>query len=103
MTNKFAALAAQGLNDSRQEKEETPQQRRGEELAAPGGPSRMLGGRVPDSLFKEFQYAKMAAETATGIRRVTTEDAVAAFVRMLRDPQVVENWHQELLEVRKNR
>ncbi|MFC3863148.1 hypothetical protein ACFOPQ_20510, partial [Deinococcus antarcticus] len=66
-------------------------------------PSRMLGGRVPDSLFKEFQYAKMAAETATGIRRVTTEDAVAAFVRMLRDPQMVERWHAELLEVRKNR
>ena len=101
MTNKFAALAAQSLDDSR--KETVPERRKAEEVAAPAGPSRMLGGRVPDSLFKEFQYAKMAAETATGIRRVTTEDAVAAFVRMLRDPQMVERWHEELLEVRKHR
>lgn len=99
--NKFSALAVQGLDDAR--KEETPERGRGEAQTAPNGPLRMLGGRVPDSLFKEFQYAKMDAESATGIRRVTTEDAVAAFVRMLRDPEVLERWHEELKEVRGGR
>ena len=100
--NRFAALAAQGLDDAR--KEELSERGREEEAqAAPSGPLRMLGGRVPDSLFKEFQYAKMAAESATGIRRVTTEDAVAAFVRMLRDPEVLERWHEELKDVRGGR
>ena len=99
--NKFAALAVQRFEDAR--KGDTPERGRGEAQAAPSGPLRMLGGRVPDSMFKEFQYAKMAAETATGLRRVTTEDAVAAFVRLLRDPEVLERWHEELKDVRNGR
>ena len=43
------------------------------------------------------------AKTATGLRCVTTKDAVAAFVCLLRDPEVLKRWHEELKDVRKGR
>ncbi|WP_104992696.1 hypothetical protein [Deinococcus sp. NW-56] len=64
---------------------------------------RMLGGRVPDSIFREFQRQKMDAETHLRVRRVTTEDALEALVRMLRDPETQAQWHQMLGEVRRGR
>lgn len=64
---------------------------------------RMLGGRVPDSIFREFQRQKTDAETHLRVRRVTTEDALEALVRMLREPEFQAQWHQVLSEVRQSR
>jgi hypothetical protein len=35
---------------------------------------RMLGGRVPNRICREFRYEKLRAEAATPVRRVTTEE-----------------------------
>jgi hypothetical protein len=68
--------------------------------AAPSSlPDRMLGGRVPDSIFREFQKQKMAAEESLGVRRVTTEEALEAFVRMIRTPDGYRQWLGAVAEV----
>lgn len=71
--------------------------------AAQGEATRMFGGRVPESIFREFQVQKMQAEGTLGVRRVTTEEGLEAFVRMLRRPDLLEAWHQTLSEVRQDR
>ena len=104
--NKFAGLIQSGL------KVEPEQSAPVSQSPAPVSPSpvppaaepvRMLGGRVPDSIFREFQYAKLEAESALGIRRVTTEEAVEAFVRMLRDEDVKARWQEEVGRVRREK
>ena len=64
---------------------------------------RMLGGRVPDPIFREFTYLKMGAEPDLQVKRITTEEALEAMVRALRDPEVRTRWLQELREVRRER
>lgn len=96
--NKFADLAKSNLE---REQEPTP-----EPTPTPvmdRGNTRMLGGRVPDPIFSEFAQAKLDAERATKLRRVTTEEGVEAFVRLLRDPRIRALWEAELREVRKER
>lgn len=61
---------------------------------------RMLGGRVPDSIFREFNGRKEEAELALGVRKVTNEQGIEALVRALRDPAVLEAWHREVRAVR---
>lgn len=61
---------------------------------------RMLGGRVPDSIFREFNGRKEGAELALGVRKVTNEQSIEALVRALRDPAVLEAWHREVRAVR---
>jgi hypothetical protein len=71
---------------------------------APGNETmRMLGGRVPDRIFREFQYEKLQAESATPLGRVTTEKAVEAFVQLPRDDELRARWQQALQAVRHER
>lgn len=95
--NKFAALAAAGMaQDATKEQQEAPEVRPAEQV-------RMLGGRVPDSIFREFQMAKFDAEGQTGLRRITTEEAVEAFVRLLRDEETKAKWVATVAQVRQGR
>lgn len=64
---------------------------------------RMLGGRVPDPIFREFTYLKLGAEPDLQVKRITTEEALEAMVRALRDPEVRNRWLDELREVRRSR
>jgi len=64
---------------------------------------RMLGGRVPDPIFREFTYLKLSAEPELQVKRVTTEEALEAMVRALRDPEVRARWLEELRDVRRER
>ncbi|MGY2897303.1 hypothetical protein [Deinococcus sp. UYEF24] len=64
---------------------------------------RMLGGRVPDPIFREFTYLKLSAEPELQVKRVTTEEALEAIVRALRDPEVRARWLEELRDVRRER
>lgn len=64
---------------------------------------RMLGGRVPDPIFREFTYLKLSAEPELQVKRVTTEEALEAMVRALRDPEVRSRWLDELRDVRRER
>jgi hypothetical protein len=64
---------------------------------------RMLGGRVPDPIFREFTFAKLSAESDLHVRKITTEEGLEAMVRALRDSEVREKWLAELQEVRKER
>ncbi|MCD0155959.1 hypothetical protein [Deinococcus sp. 6GRE01] len=62
---------------------------------------RMLGGRVPSSVFSEFQGYKDELQAAHRLRRkVTTDQGVEALVRLLRDPEVRAAWQREVLAVR---
>ena len=63
----------------------------------------MLGGRVPDRIFREFQRQKMAAEETMGVRKITTEEGLEALVRMLRDPELLTSWIETLRVVRQER
>ena len=40
--------------------------------------TRLLSGHVPDSVFREFGHARLDAEAALRLRRVTTEEAIEA-------------------------
>lgn len=64
---------------------------------------RMLGGRVPNHLFQEFTLAKLTAEQEMGIRKITTEDAVEAFVTMLRDDEVLKRWRDTVRQVKRRK
>lgn len=64
---------------------------------------RMLGGRVPDPIFREFTYLKLGAEPDLQVKRITTEEALEAMVRALRDPEVRTRWLEELRDVRRER
>ena len=101
--NKFAALAQQGLDETKHEQKFEGHQANPVPASTAGEPVRMLGGRVPDSIFREFQYAKLEAEDVTKVRRVTTEEAVEAMVRLLRDPEVKAKWMDEVAEIRQRR
>lgn len=71
--------------------------------AAPAQPAediRMLGARVPDSIFREFQRDKSRAEEEAGVRKITTEQGLEALVRALRQPAVWAVWQDELSKMR---
>lgn len=93
--NKFAGLTSQRAPVV--EEPEAPQP------AAQGEQVRMLGGRVPDSIFREFTFAKLSAEADLHVKKVTTEEGLEAIVRALRDPVVRERWLAELQTVRRGR
>ena len=96
--NKFAGLTSRKTTDPEPEAKEaiTPQPVQSQVI-------RMLGGRVPDPIFREFTYLKLGAEPDLQVRRITTEEALEAMVRALRDPEVRARWLEELREVRKER
>jgi hypothetical protein len=98
--NKFAGLTARKAAPSEPEPSETPA------APAPAPQSqvvRMLGGRVPDPIFREFTYLKLGAEPDLQVKRITTEEALEAMVRALRDPEVRAHWLEELREVRRSK
>lgn len=105
--NKFAGLIQSGLKVEPEQSapgiNQSPAPVSPSPVPSAAEPVRMLGGRVPDSIFREFQYAKLEAESALGIRRVTTEEAVEAFVRMLRDEDVKARWREEVSRVRREK
>lgn len=112
--NRFAGLANLGLEQGAQEPPveapapvpaapPVPAPAAAEASPAPVERLRMLGGRVPDSVFLEFGHAKLDAESTLRLHRVTTEEAVEAFVRLLRDPDCLEKWHAELRRVHAER
>ena len=96
--NKFAGLTSRKTTDSEPEAKEaiTPQPVQSQVI-------RMLGGRVPDPIFREFTYLKLGAEPDLQVKRITTEEALEAMVRALRDPEVRAHWLEELRKVRKER
>lgn len=96
--NKFAGLTSRKTTDSGPEAKEaiTPQPVQAQVI-------RMLGGRVPDPIFREFTYLKLGAEPDLQVKRITTEEALEAMVRALRDPEVRTRWLEELRKVRKER
>ena len=96
--NKFAGLTSRKTTDPEPEAKEaiTPQPVQSQVI-------RMLGGRVPDPIFREFTYLKLGAEPDLQVRRITTEEALEAMVRALRNPEVRARWLEELREVRKER
>lgn len=59
-------------------------------------PSRMLGGRVPDSVFRRFSRLKEDAELELGVRKITNEQGLEAMVRALEDPEVRAAWFRAL-------
>ncbi|KQR33146.1 hypothetical protein [Deinococcus sp. Leaf326] len=66
--------------------------------------TRMLAGRVPDSIFDEFQDQKRGVGRAMGVRRsITNEEGLEAFVRMLRQPAMMQAWQMQLAQVRQER
>lgn len=73
-------------------------------LAVPVGrmePVRMLGGRVPDSVFRQFSRLKETAELQLGVRKVTNEQGLEAMVRALEtDPEARAAWFRALQAVR---
>lgn len=72
--------------------------------AAQAEPTRMLAGRLPNSMFQELQRRKLDAEATLGLRsRVTTEEALEALLRLLRTPELETAWQAQLMEVRKDR
>lgn len=93
--NKFEGLAK--ARSAPQEPEQTPAAAPVQEVV------RMLGGRVPDAIFREFTRAKMDAEADLHVWKVTTEEGLEALVRALRDPAVRERWLEELQVVRQGR
>jgi hypothetical protein len=96
--NKFSGLTARKSLDPEPEVKEAP-------VAPAAQPQvvRMLGGRVPDPIFREFTYLKLSAEPELQVKRVTTEEALEAMVRALRDPEVRARWLEELRDVRRER
>ena len=96
--NKFAGLTSRKAAESEPETKEaiTPQPVQSQVI-------RMLGGRVPDPIFREFTYLKLGAEPDLQVKRITTEEALEAMVRALRDPEVRTRWLEELRKVRKER
>lgn len=101
--NKFAGLVAATQSQPVAVPEPEPISER--QIQTPPPPvtvtltERMLGGRVPDAVFREFQKQKMAAEESLGVRRVTTEEALEAFVRLLRRPEGYRQWVAAVAEV----
>lgn len=96
--NKFAGLTSRKVSAPEPEvKEAVPTP------AAQSQVVRMLGGRVPDPIFREFTYLKLGAEPDLQVKRITTEEALEAMVRALRDPEVRAHWLDELREVRRAR
>lgn len=63
-------------------------------------PVRMLGGRVPDSVFRRFSRLKEDAELHLGVRKVTNEQGIEALVRALDDPDARAAWYRALQDVR---
>ncbi|WP_161884197.1 hypothetical protein [Deinococcus alpinitundrae] len=95
--NRFAALTEGGGAEEpaelRQERTNHP----------PAETVRMLGGRVPDSIFREFNRQKVVAEEELGVRKITTEEGLEALVRLLRNAEFRGQWLQTLQEIRKGR
>lgn len=99
--NKFSGLTARKTVEAepeQQQKEPVPSA-----VPVQSQTVRMLGGRVPDSIFREFTYLKLGAEPDLQVKRITTEEALEAIVRALRDPKVRTRWLEELREVRRAR
>lgn len=105
--NKFAALAGQ-LQQPQEGGEEKPTPpdpqpappKPAEAPPAPAEDVRMLGARVPDSIFREFSRQKSQAEEDLRVRKVTTEVGLEALVRALRRPEVWAAWLEEVQQVR---
>ncbi len=101
--NKFAGLTARKATPAEAEPKEMSV---APEIPAPSAQQqvvRMLGGRVPDPIFREFTYLKLGAEPDLQVKRITTEEALEAMVRALRDPEVRARWLDELRIVRRAR
>lgn len=96
--NKFAGLTSGKTTDPEPKAKETTAAQPVQSQVV-----RMLGGRVPDPIFREFTYLKLGAEPDLQVKRITTEEALEAMVRALRDPEVRARWLEELREVRRER
>ncbi|GAA4012397.1 hypothetical protein GCM10022631_25230 [Deinococcus rubellus] len=95
--NRFAALTEGGGVEERPEP-------LGERTERPLPETvRMLGGRVPDSIFREFNRQKVVAEEELSVRKITTEEGLEALVRLLRNAEFRTQWLQTLQEIRKGR
>ncbi|TSA82160.1 hypothetical protein FNU79_14175 [Deinococcus detaillensis] len=95
--NRFAALTESSGAEERAEPLEERAERPLSETV------RMLGGRVPDSIFREFNRQKVVAEEELGVRKITTEEGLEALVRLLRNAEFKSQWLQALQEIRKGR
>ena len=95
--NRFAALTETAGVEEKTGPLEQREDRRPPEAV------RMLGGRVPDSIFREFNRQKVVAEEELSVRKITTEEGLEALVWTLRQPEVRKEWLQALQEVRKGR
>lgn len=102
MTGRFGSA----LKKREQRQAEEPDPQTPEPTPSADGPGeaeypRMLGGRVPSSVFSEFQGYKDELQTQHRLRRkVTADQGIEALVRLLRDPEVRAAWQREVLAVR---